>query len=95
MAASAAPTDTLDIDGSTLRWFSPPDDPNVEYGFCSQCGSSLFFRVLDDPSSTSICAGSIDGPSGLHTAVVWFAGAAGDHIRLDPTILSFDGQPER
>jgi len=88
MAATATPTAGLRIVGDTLRWYSPDDDPNVAYGFCTTCGSSLFFRsgVADGSNrSTSICAGSIDGPSGLQTSEIWFADAAGDHARIDRT----------
>ena len=86
MAASAAPTSDLAIAGDNLTWYSPDDDPNVAYGFCSTCGSTLFFRagVVDGSNeSTSICTGSIDGPSGLHTTEIWFSDHAGDHVRLD------------
>lgn len=89
MAASAAPTGDLAITGDNLTWYSPGDDPNVAYGFCSTCGSTLFYRAgVDDGTneSTSICTGSIDGPSGLHTTEVWFAEHAADHVRLDDTI---------
>jgi hypothetical protein len=96
MAATAADTESLVIDGDTLRWFSPDDDTNIAYGFCEVCGSSLFYRsgVVDGTDTvTSICAGSIEGPSGLHTMAVWFADDAADHIRLDPDIPTFPGQP--
>ena len=85
MAASAAPTSELTIEGDSLTWYSPDDDPNVAYGFCPTCGSTLFFRagVVDGTNeSTSICTGSIDGPSGLHTTEIWFADNAADHVRL-------------
>ena len=101
MAATACPSGALAIAGDALRWFAPEDDPNVAYGFCPTCGSTLFYRsgLLDDPhheasnAVTSICVGSIDGASGLHTTQIWFAGSAGDHVRLDDTIERFDEHP--
>jgi hypothetical protein len=96
MAATAAPTADLDISGTDLRWYSPDDDANVAYGFCATCGSSLFYRsgIADGSNTTtSICAGSIDGPSGLRTDAVWFAAHAADHVRLDPGLPTFPGQP--
>ncbi|MGB3736796.1 MAG: GFA family protein [Ilumatobacter sp.] len=96
MAATAAPTNELVIVGDTLRWYSPADDPNVGYGFCSSCGSTLFFRsgLLDGTNTiTSMCAGSIDGPSGLHTSEIWFADNAGDHVRLDASITRYAAGP--
>jgi hypothetical protein len=94
MAATAAPTTALVISGDEVRWYSPADDPNVAYGFCGICGSSLFFRggVTDGSNTvTSICAGSIDGPSGLVTEAVWFAANAADHVRLDSRAAELPG----
>ena len=96
MAATAAPTADIDISGDQLRWYSPDDDPNVAYGFCATCGASLFYRsgITDGSNTTtSICVGSVDGPSGLQTDAVWFADHAGDHVRLDPELLTFSGEP--
>ena len=96
MAATAAPTAALEISGTELRWYSPAEDSNVAYGFCATCGSSLFFRSGVNEGSntvTSICVGSIDGPSGLRTETVWFAADAADHVRLDPNVPTFPGQP--
>ncbi|MEL6890824.1 MAG: GFA family protein [Actinomycetota bacterium] len=100
MAATATATSDLVIDGDRLRWYSPDDDRNVAYAFCSECGSSLFFRTgIADGSNTttSICAGTIDGESGLATSEIWFAHSAADHVRIDaelnPGITLHAGQP--
>jgi len=96
MAATAVTTDDLSIEGEALRWYSPDDDRNIAYGFCSTCGASLFYRsgIVDGSNTdTSICAGSIDGPSGLRTSAVWFAADAADHVRLDPGLATFPRQP--
>ena len=96
MAATAAPTTDLDISGDELLWYSPVDDPNVAYGFCSTCGSSLFYRsgVADGSNTTtSICVGSVDGATGLRTSAVWFADEAADHVRLDPNLPTFLAEP--
>lgn len=100
MAATAAPTEELDIVGDALRWYSPADDPNVAYGFCSICGATMFFRsgIADGTNElTSMCVGSIDGPSGLSTTEIWFADEAADHVRIDrspdSTISVFPRQP--
>ena len=102
MAATAAPTDELDVVGDALRWYSPVDDSNVAYGFCSTCGATLFFRSgIEDGTNelTSMCAGSIDGPSGLRTTEIWFADEAADHVRIDRSPESaftvFPSQPGR
>lgn len=99
VAATAAPVRSITLESDdTLRWYRPADDPGVAYGFCTSCGSSLFFDAgADDPTRVeptwSIFAGSIDGPSELQTVGIWFASNAADHVRLDTDIESFDTQP--
>jgi len=92
-AATAAPEKSIDIGADdSLRWYHPEDDPNVAYGFCATCGSSLFYRVVDDPTIV-IMVGSLDGPTGLRTREVWFAANAADHVVLDPDVAHFPGEP--
>ena len=89
MAASAANIADLDIaDDDALRWYSPDDDPNIAYGFCRCCGSSLFWRVIDQGSGpfVSICAGTLDDAPPLTTTAIWFSDHAAPHTPLDPTI---------
>lgn len=89
MAASGARDADVDIaDDGSLRWYSPDDDPDVMYGFCQRCGSSLFWRVVDqgpDPF-LSICAGTLDDAPPLATNAIWFADRAASHTSLDPAI---------
>jgi hypothetical protein len=84
MAATAVDSAGLRIhDGEVLlRWFSPAAE--VEYGFCGRCGSSLFWRATAAPERTSICAGTLDPPTGLTTACAWWVSEASDyHPRPD------------
>ena len=66
------------VSDGTLAWHHPADDPNVAYGFCRNCGSSLFWKVSEGPQyemeSTFICAGTLDAPTGLHTERSVFTG---------------------
>ena len=74
----------------TVTWFSPPDDANVAYGFCSRCGSSLFWRVLDQEDEVprwSICAGTLDDAARLVTDEVWFSDHVASHTRLDESVI--------
>lgn len=87
IAATAVPTDALNVitGDAGLRWYSPPDDSNVAYGFCSTCGATLFFcSGIDDGSNevTSITVGSFDLDPGLATSEIWFCDQARSHIRL-------------
>ncbi|MDT8857377.1 GFA family protein [Paracoccaceae bacterium Fryx2] len=55
-------------------------------GFCTACGSSLYFRAADGAFSAE--AGAIDGPTGGRLANHIFTADKGDHYRID------DGLPQ-
>lgn len=65
-AATAAKNSDIRITETTLKWFqaSPETIPEAKRGFCSQCGSAMFWKN-ETEDFTSILAGSIDGDSGL------------------------------
>jgi hypothetical protein len=72
----------LDDPDGLLRWYYPV--PDAGYGFCSACGSSLFWRSAADPSTWSVCAGTLDPPTGLRTVEAWWVSEASDyHVRPD------------
>ncbi len=82
-ATSAARADLSVADPeSHLRWFFPV--PEAGYAFCALCGSSLFWRSAADDQRWSICAGTLDTPTGLATTEAWWTSQAGDyHVRPD------------
>lgn len=45
----------------TLSWYQNSDW--AERGFCNKCGSSLFYRLVEDHSKMSVCAGAVEGIS--------------------------------
>lgn len=62
-AATNVADDRLNITSDkTLKWYQ--SSPQAKRGFCSQCGSALFWKHAVD-EHTSILVGSIDGPTGL------------------------------
>ncbi len=84
MAASGClRSDLRLLSDETLLWHHPADDPNVAYGFCSKCGSSLFWKVISGPpdqiNAISICAGTLDQPTGLHTERTLFSNDTADY----------------
>ena len=84
MAASSVSVDDLRIADaeSLLRWFFPV--PEAGYAFCSRCGSSLFWQSADDPTRWSVCAGTLEPPTGLRTVEAWWVSQASDyHERPD------------
>ncbi|HEX2146921.1 MAG TPA: GFA family protein, partial [Pseudorhizobium sp.] len=50
------------VSQETLTWFRASD--TARRGFCSQCGSALFWQA-DGSNQMSILAGAFDQPSGL------------------------------
>jgi hypothetical protein len=90
MAATSADPDSVDIsdaDGA-LSWYSPM--PRVHYGFCRTCGSSLFWRSDDHPERLSICAGTLDVPTGLRTTKAWWIADASDYFSRDPALEEYE-----
>lgn len=83
LAATQVRADDLrltDPDG-VLTWF---DVPGAAYGFCSRCGSSLFWRGESSPDRISVCTGTLDPPTGLRTVEAWWVLEASDyHVRPD------------
>lgn len=79
MAATSADVSDLAVaDDTTLTWYQA--DRGVHYGFCSSCGSTLFWRNDDEPDRWSIAAGTLDPPTGLQTSgSIWISEASDYH----------------
>jgi hypothetical protein len=88
MAATAASVDDVHFESdATLGWYQRTS--TTRYGFCTTCGSTLFWSAADKADILSIAAGTIDQPSGLVTVMAIYADEASDFHRLDGTIHSF------
>ncbi|GAW50110.1 MULTISPECIES: GFA family protein [unclassified Nocardioides] len=83
MAATATDASALVVEdeGGNLRWFHPA--PDAGYAFCRRCGSSLFWQS-EDMQRTSICAGTLDPPTGLSTERAWWVSEASDYHTRPP-----------
>ncbi len=68
-----------------LSWYRSSD--TAARGFCKTCGSSLFWRRHGN-EMVSICAGTLDGPTGLEMSCHIHEATAGDYYTLD------DGLPQ-
>lgn len=89
-AATRCATADLTIVGDTLKWYRASHV--AERGFCTECGSSLFWRPVGG-DTTSIYAGSIDGPSGLSLVAQIHADAKGDYYDLPDVPVRRQGDP--
>ena len=86
-ATGSSPGNVRFASDSTLTWYSP--DPSVAYAFCSRCGSSLFWRAAARPDHLSICAGTLDEPTGLRTSHAWWMAEHGDYHTPEPDVEEF------
>jgi hypothetical protein len=84
MAATATEVENLEISGDTLRWYDATE--TVQYGFCGNCGSTLFWRSGRRPDLVSIAAGTLTPPTGLKTVAAIYTNYASDYHHFDDSI---------
>ena len=79
--SAAVPNVTVEDPSRQLTWFPVP---GAEYGFCRTCGGSLFWRGESSPDVLSICAGTLEPPTGLATTeAIWVSHASDYFTRPD------------
>lgn len=82
VAAARVANNQLSIDGSEhLKWYKSSDQ--AERGFCSHCGSILFWRRLDS-DQTSVMAGCLEAPTHLSLARHIYSDDKGDYYNIEP-----------
>ena len=72
-------TVTFDSD-DTLTWYASSDW--AKRGFCSKCGSSLFYKLNDQDDFWSISAGLFELPEGLNIAKEIFVDEKPDYYNF-------------
>ena len=91
------PLDTLDItEERGLKWFLSVADetPNVHRGFCTECGSSLFWHSREQ-ERIGVAAGSLDAPTNTLTiAHVWLSQKS-DYYEINDDLPQFEKGWER
>lgn len=90
VAASRTETSDLHISDpkSHLQWY---DLGYAAYGFCRNCGATLFFRAADRQDITSVMVGTLDDAAGLALHAVWFANEAQPFNELPKDLPHFQG----
>ena len=79
-ASTDVPREALTVTGSeNLTWFASSE--RVRRGFCSTCGSVLFW---DPPAraSTAVAMGAFDPPTGTRLEKHIFVGSKGDYYDI-------------
>ena len=79
MASTSANLGDISVqdEDALLTWFFPV--PEAGYGFCSRCGSSLFWQSSAFATHRAICAGTLEPPTGLRTVQAWWISQASDY----------------
>ncbi|MEM7178772.1 MAG: GFA family protein [Pseudomonadota bacterium] len=85
-ATSCAKSDLSIAGEASISWFT--SSPGVRRGFCSVCGSQLFWDVAAR-STMSIFAGTLDGDPGLRLSGHIFCEAKGGYYEIT------DGLPQQ
>ena len=89
VAASACDREHLRfIEDGGLRWYR--SSATAERGFCSLCGSSLFWRP-DHGAHISIMAGTLDVPTGLTAYEHIHVDSASDYYVINDGLPRFAG----
>ena len=93
MAATSTDLSDLDLEDpdGRLTWFWPVAESG--YGFCAACGSSLFWRSPAHPGRWSVCAGTLDPPTGLTTSSAWWVSEASDY-QPRPDLPEYATEPD-
>lgn len=73
-----------------LKWHAV--SPTVRRGFCAECGSSLLFDEGAD-RKISMCAGTLDEPTGVREKAHIFVGSKGDYYDLADALPKYDTMP--
>ncbi len=88
-ASTGAKASAVEIEGAeTITWYRA--SPAAERGFCSTCGSHLFWRPSDE-DYIGILAASFDEPSRLSMAKHIFVEDKGDYYEITDGLPQFAG----
>jgi len=88
-ASTGTRASDLEIEGgANVTWYRA--SPDAERGFCSTCGSHLFWNRSNE-DYIGILAASVDEPSGLRMAKHIFVSDKGDYYEITDGLPQFAG----
>ncbi len=92
-ASTDAPRSAVTIHGADkVSWFRSSE--KVRRGFCSVCGSSLFWDPIHR-DVIGIAMGAFDPPTGTHLAVHIFVADKGDYYDIADGVPQADSVPQK
>ncbi len=88
-AATAIRNEDLELlEDRGLKWYRSSEI--ARRGFCQECGSNLFWAA-DGEDQTSIMAGTLDPPTGLHTTIHIHVESKSDYHELPAGVTAIEG----
>lgn len=85
------PRSSLTVRGEeNITWFQ--SSAKARRGFCSTCGSSLFWDPIDR-DWTGIAMGAFDGPTGIHLHLHVYTAEKGDYYDIADGVPQFGTVP--
>ncbi|MDU0340131.1 GFA family protein [Bosea rubneri] len=92
-ASTDVPRSALTIVGEeNVAWFQSSE--KIRRGFCSTCGSSLFWDRADR-DWIAIAMGAFDGPTRTKANLHIYVGDKGDYYEIADGLLQYDTVPPR
>jgi hypothetical protein len=78
------------VERRTLKWFRSVTDetPDVYRGFCSACGSSLFWHPREE-DRVAVAAGSLDEPAGVKIMGHVWVSQKGDYYEISDDLPQY------
>ena len=75
----------------SLKWFK--SSKRAKRGFCSNCGASIFFKVIGT-NSVCIAAGIFNNPTKLKTSIEIFTKEKSDYYKIDSKLPKYARYPK-
>lgn len=75
-----------------LKWHAA--SPTVRRGFCAECGSSVLWDEAGEPKM-SLCAGTLDAPTGVREKAHIYVGSKGDYYDITGDLPQYEILPRR
>ena len=75
----------------SLKWFK--SSKRAKRGFCSNCGASIFFKVIGT-NSVCIAAGIFNNPTKLKTSIEIFTKGKSDYYNINSKLPKYARYPK-
>ena len=75
----------------SLKWFK--SSKRAKRGFCSNCGASIFFKVMGT-DSVCIAAGIFNNPTKLKTSIEIFTKGKSDYYKINSKLPKYARYPK-